>query len=192
MSGMCENHDYSALQNSWPRKNAWGHWRIIPKMWQDSSPETSSTVLLTISWVPVKRWNKLGWNGSCNLAAECVAKETQAPGTAKKSKSLAITWKRDLWERHEKFYPVALPRCKRGKVQGEVRASSIVQVLLVIRWLWSGRSLLHLCTAFCCPQEVKLKPEGLQPRRETAVHPDVGPQSAQRCNSVGVIAKCCP
>lgn len=143
-----------------PEENAWADWRIIPKMWQDSSPETSSTVLLTINWVPRKRWNKLGWNGRCNPAAECMAEETQVPskGSCKKSESLAITWKDGFWERSKKFHPVALPRCKRDKVQG-------VQGLQYFSSAFSNIAVgqtIHCYTCvptLRCPQGVKLKPK---------------------------------
>lgn len=92
--------------------------------------------------------------------AEYMVKETQVPsaGSCKKSKSLAVMWKHGFWERSKTFYPIALPRCKREKVQGEVRASSVFQVLLVIKRLPSERSLK---TALCCPQGIQLKLKGL-------------------------------
>lgn len=95
--------------------------------------------------------------------AECMIKETQVPsaGSCKKSKSLTVIWKHGLWERSKTFYPVALPRYKRDKVQGKMRASSVFQVFLVIKQLCSERSLLHLGTALCCPQGIWPKPKGL-------------------------------
>lgn len=66
---------------------------------------------------------------------EDMAKETQVPGTdsCKKNKLLDIIWNHVSWERSNTFYPVALTRCKKYKVQGEVKASSIFQVLLVMK-----------------------------------------------------------
>lgn len=84
----------------------------------NTSPKTSSTVLLTTSWVPVQRWNKLGWNVNYNFMTEDMAKETPVPGTGscKKNKLLDIIWNHVSWERSNTFHPVALTTCKRYKV----------------------------------------------------------------------------
>lgn len=93
--------------------------------------------------------------------AEVIAKGTQVPstGSCKKSKSLAGTWKHGLWQRSKEFYPVALPRYKRDKVQGELRTSSnfssaFSSKVIVVRQISATPAALR------CPQGVKLNPEG--------------------------------
>lgn len=155
----------------------------------NTSPKTSSTMLLTTSWVPVQRWNKLGWNVSYNFTTEDMAKETPVPGIGccKKNKLLDIIWNHVSWERSNTFYPVALIRCKQYKVQGDVKPSSIFQVLLVIKWLCPDRSLQHLSSALHHPQGFPWSPKVSQVSCETAVYPGVGPWSTQRHHCGGSV-----
>lgn len=69
----CKNCDYSAQAG---RQKMPEHIGGLSLEGGNTSPKTSSAVLLTISWVPVQRWDKLGWNVSRNLTTEDMAKET--------------------------------------------------------------------------------------------------------------------